>query len=641
MTFRPDIEGLRALAIVLVVMCHAHVPGLAGGFVGVDVFFVISGYLITGLLIDEVRRTGRIDLWRFYARRIRRLMPALLLMVLVVVAFATWLLPKPRLATQLDDAAWTVVWLANFDQALSRMDYFGTAREQSLFLHAWSLGVEEQFYLVWPLAMLLLVRRFPDAFRARVIALSVFVAAGFALALLESARDPLAAYFLPHVRAWQFGVGALAFVVTSRAVVPGPAATALGLAGLATVVGSALTIDYDTAYPGWAALGPTLGTAALLAAGASGAAGPVTRILASRPAVFLGAVSYAWYLWHWPLISLAVLWWPHSLGRVGAAAVALLLAMLSFRLVEAPLRVQPLPDPRRAMLAGGALSLLLFALLYHGSASLGTQSRTLPASTEPGLLAFADLYAAGCDDWYHSDQLVPCRFDAPSALADRTVVIIGDSIGMQWFPALDRSFRGNGWNVVALTKSACAIVDEPFHYERIRRRYVECESWRQRAIDYVRETRPDLVVIGSSGSYRFDLDQWEAGSVRVLEQLRRGAPRVVVIAPTPTIRFDPATCLHRAGPECAVAFEDARWRVAEQGLQRAVARVEGTELLDLNAIACPDGTCSVLVDGLLAFRDEQHLAAEYVDRRHTDIDAVLRTVVDLQARDRAEKAGRE
>ncbi|GAA1140334.1 acyltransferase family protein [Ornithinicoccus hortensis] len=344
-SFRPDIEGLRAVAVLMVLAFHAGVPLVPGGFAGVDVFFVISGFLITGLLVREVERSGRVSLTSFYARRAKRLLPAASL-VLVVTGVLTWLfVPRIRWAEIGGDLVGSAVYLINWRLADRSVDYLAEDSVASPVQHYWSLAVEEQFYIVWPLLMVLgawLVRR--HGLRTRPLLgllLAVVVLASLTWSVVQTALSPQTAYFVTTTRLWELGIGSLVALTaaTWQRLTP-TAATALAWAGVLALLGSAVLLGTDTAWPGYAALLPTLGTSAVIAGGFNARAGGPVRFLGSAPMRGTGALSYSLYLWHWPLLVVAAAAWGELALWQGIAIslFAFLPARLTYVLVEDPVR---------------------------------------------------------------------------------------------------------------------------------------------------------------------------------------------------------------------------------------------------------------------------------------------------------------
>jgi peptidoglycan/LPS O-acetylase OafA/YrhL len=350
--FRGDVEGLRAIAILLVVLYHAKTRGIRGGYVGVDVFFVISGYLITRLLVRDGERHGRPSLARFWARRIRRILPAAsVVVVATVVASYTWL-GFIRGGAIAQDAEWTSVFLANFHLAHLGTDYLGAQQLTSPLQHYWSLAVEEQFYFAWPgiVALVMAAGAAATARRRLLVVLVPLTLASFVLSILYTSGDPIPAYFSPFARAWELAVGALVAVLEPqlrRRMAGQPIwALAIGVLGLTAIIGSALAYTANTPFPGVAAALPVLGAAAVLIAGtASAGAVATSRLLAIAPLQAIGRLSFGWYLWHWPVLIIAT---EHSDGplsygtRLLLMLGALALAALSLFLIENPIRFSSL-----------------------------------------------------------------------------------------------------------------------------------------------------------------------------------------------------------------------------------------------------------------------------------------------------------
>nr|WP_255251691.1 acyltransferase [Mycolicibacterium vaccae] len=361
--FRPDIEGMRAIAVVLVILFHGYHQPFTGGFIGVDIFFVISGFLITSLLLRENDRGGRISIAGFYARRVRRILPASTVVVLVtLVATYHWLGFINGNAVA-EDAKWTAIFSANVHFALLGTDYFGAQMPPSPLQHMWSLGVEEQFYFVWPAVFLVLVFIARGAQHRRVLAgvLSVIIVASLSWSVLQTAINQTWAYFSPLTRAWELALGALVAVLAPSIArlkhlwVP----TVLAVGGLCAIAVAAFVLTPDTRYPGSAVILPVTGSAALIAAGCIARPTWVGRALSVRPMQWIGARSYSLYLWHWPLLIIPARYLNKDLSLLqatGLVALAVLASALTFRLVEDPIRRSKFLSARTGLsLAMGAL----------------------------------------------------------------------------------------------------------------------------------------------------------------------------------------------------------------------------------------------------------------------------------------------
>ena len=371
--FRPDIEGLRAAAVLAVVLFHADVPGLGGGFVGVDVFFVISGFLITGLLSREVSTTGSVRLRRFYGARARRLLPAAATVGVITMIGAAVLLPPLQARTVLGDGIASALYVGNMWFVGQNADYFFSEKTPSPFLHYWSLGVEEQFYLVWPAIIIgtaWLIRRIrqrdkADASSSRrpyLVVLALAAAGSFALSLVITHWAPFVAFFSLPTRAWQLAVGGLVALTADHwRRLPRRAAGIIGWAGLALILWACTRLSATTVYPGVAALLPVLGAALVIGVGCAAPPRGCGRVLAASPMRAIGRVSYSWYLWHWPVLVLAPVLLGHPLGLAARLTATLLsggLAVLTLRFIENPLRFAPRlrTSPLRSLALGGATS---------------------------------------------------------------------------------------------------------------------------------------------------------------------------------------------------------------------------------------------------------------------------------------------
>lgn len=418
--YRPDIDGLRALAVMLVVLNHAGVGLVSGGFVGVDVFCVISGFLITALIAVQ-RERGEFSLRTFYVRRAERLLPALYAMMLAVLAVSWWLLIPSDYSGLAESVLSAVALGANVYFWQTSGGYFSPDAASLPLLHVWSLSLEEQFYLVWPAALLLLTKLKSGSLRLGLI-LAV-AAASFGLAQYDVARGSTAAYFLLPQRAGEFLVGAILFLLSRRRGQGGRRpglANAAGLGGLALVLGAAVWLDARSPFPGLAALAPCLGAALLIGAGGLGS-NAVTKALSAAPVVFVGRISYSVYLWHWPLVSFLryarVEFTPAVIG--GVVAGSLLLGWVSWSLFERGFRLRLARRERPALAGGGVLAALLLAAPVAIHAKDGAPGRFPYA-----LLTQEELLAERARYWR---DLPAAKARFSEAEATRRTLIVGNS----------------------------------------------------------------------------------------------------------------------------------------------------------------------------------------------------------------------
>jgi peptidoglycan/LPS O-acetylase OafA/YrhL len=648
-SFRPDIQGLRAVAVLGVVLFHAGLPFLPGGYVGVDVFFVVSGFLITGHLMRELTTTGRIGLARFYARRARRILPASVVVLVVTVLAALAFVPPLQLRELLRDAVATSLYVPNLVFAVDGVDYLAESAP-SVFRHFWSLAVEEQFYLVWP-ALLLLAwrasRRSSAAARMRVVGglIAVVVLVSFvAGVVLTPVAQPIAFFLLP-TRAWELGVGALIAVAPAFAsaggrgtVLPGAARIALGWLGLATILTAMLLLDESTPFPGTAAALPVLGTALVLAAG-SEARGGVGSVLGVRPLQFLGMVSYSLYLVHWPALVLPAAaagasHVPQLWITLPVVAACVPVAWLLYRFVEDPLRRWPVlaaARPRRTLLAAGSASLavvLLASVAFAGSAAAPLATRTaavdaplvrspvgtpfVPSNLSPSLReaedAIPSLSARGCHRGYGSTDGSPCRFGPDGA---PVIALVGDSHAAQWFPGLERWAYDAGYALETYTKSACPAVDVTAL--RDGSPYVACTDWRAEVIGQLQADPPALVLLASYGGASIadpgDFGSaWTAGLRRTIDALSGGGA-VAVITDSPNLGETPAVCLSAhldSADACGRPPTEALAAPARAAEQAAVTGSTAT-MIDLTHYLCSEDACPPIIGSTLVYRDAHHL----------------------------------
>jgi len=649
LTFRPDIEGLRAVAVLLVVVFHAGLPLVNGGFVGVDVFFVISGFLITGLLVKEVTRGGTISIRQFYARRVRRLLP-LSTVVLLVTALAAKVAyaPVDRGAIGSDIRA-AAMWMANWNFASSSVDYMSNA-DKSPVLHYWSLSVEEQFYVVWPLLIILLVstRFLPQASSAQRmvrmrVGLTVLAVLSFAVSALTSASSGPWAYFGLHTRAWELSLGGLvALTANVWRQIPEPVARFMGVLGGLAIVHSALVFTRDTVFPGSAALVPVIGACLVIAAGMRTRHG-VAGVLSLWPMTAIGRVSYGWYLWHWPCLILAGVWFPSSaenaeLGidsapnafvRISAVLVSFFLAVATYRLVEQPFR-------KSRVLNGSANASIIAGLVMVATVVASTflilpNGENAHVALSPGKARADTDKNPNCYVTFESTTVDPqCVFGDPNG--DKTIALIGDSHAAHWYGAMDAYAKAKHWRLLYWTKPACAIADVNLHTAVFKRLYSECSTWRKNVFaTLAKEPRIDAVIIGRSYSYlsgvrdangkvvsRVDERRlWGQGSATSFATLRKMTDSIIVIREIPRPFDDVPTCISK-NPEhidlCAYPRDVAHIHLDSElfAAEQPVADSMHVHFVDATNIVCQSDPCSVVSKkGTIIFYDRHHLTGTF------------------------------
>jgi peptidoglycan/LPS O-acetylase OafA/YrhL len=670
-TFRRDIEGLRAVAIVAVVLYHAGV--VTGGYVGVDVFFVVSGFLITGLLWQEIRDHGRISFAGFYARRARRLLPASALVLVATLIASALILSPLRMLEVTKDAKAAALYVSNYRFAAQRTDYLAASTPPSPLQHYWSLAVEEQFYAVWPLLMLGVAtflrrtRRFSAA--TAIAALAAVAVASFALSVYWThASQPWAFFSLP-TRAWELALGGLvAIALPALSRFPRQTATALGWAGLAAIGWSVVAFTNSTVFPGVAALVPAGGAAALIAAGALDSRRGPAAALARRPFQVIGKLSYSWYLWHWPMLVLAAAEVGHPLAvwqGVILSVLSLLLAAASFVLVEYPIHFSPFLSKRfrlsialgglltaaaliAAVVAAAALPSLsgggparnasnLAAAAARDQASKNpwtarvsaiegplsaaiasaVRTRDVPSNLDPSLLGAAGdkapPFVDGCDDSYTDTTVRRCQFGDTESKT--TIVLFGDSHAAQWFPALDAIANQRGWRLVTLTKATCPPVEISIYSPILGRQFHECDQWRAAALARIRAEKPLLVVTGAARhygpEYRFQVygEQWISGLAQMVRELRAITRHVFVLGPTPKPNQDIPSCLSQHLTDVGACVQSRSGSLDNSGslAERRAVTGAGGSYLGVAPWLCTRSQCPVVVDDLLAYRDDNHL----------------------------------
>lgn len=621
--YRPDIDGLRAVAVLSVVLYHFGIGGLQGGFVGVDVFFVISGYLITGIIHSELKR-GEFTLARFYERRARRIFPALFVVLLATMVAGLWILLPSDLARLGQSSVATILFVSNL-QYFRESGYFDSSSEFNPLLHTWSLGVEEQFYLGLPLLLMVVWKFWPRGL-GRVLAACAILS--FVACVAVQPIVAKAAFFLSPFRAWELLLGSMLGIGAIPRIEGKTLRNGVAVVALAALLGAVAFMQSGIDFPGWKAAVPVIATAALLHVGASGGSF-VGRLLSWKPLVFVGLVSYSLYLWHWPLLVLAK--YRNAMEplppafSLGLCATAFLLAVGSYYWVEQPFRKSRRDGVRatsgRVFAVSGAMAAVLV------SAGIGLKvSDGLPMRV-PEQVAALDRARMPLIPFVECDEVVPdargqCQIG--DSTGERPLALIwGDSHAMAWAPGMDELLKKHGWSGRLAVNSTCAPligVSNP--------KDPNCSQYNDKIIEWVREHRPNRIYLiaawfawsNTKDSYDLtDVVSGEKGNERIfgpafgrtVERLQPYTEKIVVVATTPgavdalPYKLAMEKWRNLAAPK-AISLNTYRARshnfwLAARPYSAAVV------LVDPESWFCDNAGCQYIQDGKLLYRDGHHL----------------------------------
>lgn len=627
---RADIQGLRALAVLLVVAFHANVP-LHGGFIGVDVFFVISGFVITRLLRRDLESAGTLNLVGFYTRRIRRLLPALTLLLVVTAASSVFFL-SPFGAVRATAATGTgaALFAANLQLFFSPTGYFDPDTSANALTHTWSLSVEEQFYAVFPV-FLLLIWRFGSSLKgrwtSRRIALWALVAGGSisfiaACGMSYGHGDRLAhalgggvtraAFYLPITRAWEFACGGVVALVAWQTARTWSSTLASSI-GILTIVAGAVCIDVDTPFPGWVALFPTIGTALLLFGGARG---PIAKFFSTPFLVWIGDRSYGWYLWHWPLVVFARairpdLWWLPIITAIASLGPA----SLSYRYLEEPLRRNDsLRGWKTIGLLAGCIMLAVGSWYAAGVRSAAAVRQPSATSIATALAPHADL-VRGCTD--ATPFTLACMW--PVSPSRGSVVLVGDSNAGHFTEPVASAANAAGYSFHVTTRPACPFADVVLPVRG--RDSNACHRYVESTLAALEVMRPSLVIIArASTTYvrgASSLAAWESGTRSMVARLSKANIPVLLVHAVPVVDdYNLATCpaiaissggtaCERTAPRASIEAQQQAVRGAEQ---RALVGIPEATTVDFTDDLCSAELCTTRRDGVWIYRDSGHLS---------------------------------
>jgi peptidoglycan/LPS O-acetylase OafA/YrhL len=646
--YRPDIDGIRGTAAIMVMGYHAHVPGFEGAYIGLDLFFVVSGFVIAGLLMGEFERSGRIRWSAFYARRARRLIPAKATMLLGVLILSYFVMaPTGAQQDTARSAAAAATFVSNFFfWQVAEVDYFASDPSNSVLLHTWSLSVEEQFYLALPL-LVLLAYGLARLLRIHIGRTLLFVTLGLGIASLWGAMtlaepSPEAAYYLPLTRAFEFLIGVLLAMVVAKVTVPTLARALMGLVGGALCAWVLIDPMPTEGYPSYWALIPCAGAALMIWAG-TGSKTAITRFLAFPLFVWLGLVSYGWYLWHWPLLVMGEslnLSTPPLWARVMLVMVALGIAILSYHFIEGIFYKRSGHRNARKLYGGprvvltGVTTMSIVATLAGGAYLVAKDELESPKwQAVAKQLDDVPEMPAEClqdDEIIPSEpvacDLVPFEEDRP------TILLWGDSHAWMFIPALEKAVKGRDVNLVAVVMGACPPFYAPASADEA------CKGSNRMALNELQELRrlhqPLRVVLGATWEFyleggvdlldRVNSQANRAHISRMARYFQATAPKLFdrlaeleiptdVIGQTASVLRNAPLC--EAVPRlvaCDVPRENALQNEQDtrEWLETEMADLpEGARLIDATEQLCSEKTCYAERNGVVNFFDDNHLSA--------------------------------
>lgn len=662
---RGDIQALRAFAVGVVLLNHFWPERLTGGFIGVDIFFVISGYLITAHLHREITLTGHIQLVSFWARRAKRLLPVAMIVLFFSILVAALWLPITERQSSFDQIGAAGAYWLNWLLAASSVDYFAQGAALSPVTHYWSLSVEEQFYILWPILLLLGAIATKRVFgRSRnsilIMTIAIVSAASFAWAAYSASTAPAAAYFETTGRAWEFAIGGLiAFIPAISTKLRAAAIPALWLAWGALFL-AAYTYDPSSGVPGPKALLPVLATAAIIIAGDINHPWAPRALTSFAPVQAMGNLSYSLYLWHWPLIVAA----PFVLNREITArdkfiiiALTFALALLSKRFVEDPIRnsrATILRRPQPVLLLSAASLAALLAISVPMSINIGIQARASAQALYEQAVDPSDCFGAqaalsgtecenshvlrdpyavlgtwgvqnevlangnSCQQVRGNPEVISCSFGKPEGEQRLNVALVGDSHAGMWVTALDAIAQERGIRVTTYLDAACPVTSDSSvvgAYDSIPYHQAACLEWRENVIASIAESENIDVVITSSRDRSYNtvdgVPDSGDGYVTAWNSWLGSGKQVIVLNDVPNLPFAVPECLASAkiSGDCT-APADAYDRLGPLGVAAEKISDPLFSFVDYVPVFC-DSRCYSVIGGIPAYLDGEHLSAAF------------------------------
>jgi peptidoglycan/LPS O-acetylase OafA/YrhL len=606
-------------------------------------------------LVAEFEKAGQISLPQFYARRVRRLLPASALTLVVTLSIGALILAPQELTLAGRAARATALYLSNVFFAINSADYFAPDVKSNPLIHTWSLAVEEQFYVFWPFLILLSLQLLKSR-KALLVVLSAVTIVSLGASVWFTAKAPGFSFYQLPTRAWEFGVGGLAVLHPRHTnLMPSGCWVGLGYLGILSILGSGYAISGETNFPGLIAAVPVIGTAAALLAGAELPNRGISTVLNSAPLQAVGTLSYSWYLWHWPLLVFSMALFPDLsvYGKTTVAAAALGVAAVSHRCVENPIRFHPYLSRRPALCLYFAGAVTLVSL---GAATLSMRFANQLANTPEMKMISAAADDTGsmprqrCVSPAESGTVKTCVFGQNSSTTN--IVLFGDSHAIQWFNPLSRLAELHAWKLTTVVKSACPATDI-----RLPGRNAEftrtCASWRAQAIREIISLHPAVVFIANATGFlgqkdhrpdrlASSLDDLRIGTRRTLESLTVADLKVIIVRDNPFFPFDIPGCLARStrhswypGGSCELKKSQVLNSAVFSAEQSGASGLQNVYFLDLTDELCRGEVCSTVQKGEVMYRDNNHLTGSFADRLMPLLEAKLLLVLSGSGSDAA------
>lgn len=648
---KKEIQGLRALAVLTVLIYHIFPDSLTGGFVGVDVFFVISGYLITGILYREVSSTGRLSIGKFYKRRANRLIPVATL-VLVSIAIMTPLLPVISWEKSAIDVLASAFYVQNWWLASQAIDYLASEDAPRALQHFWSLSVEEQYYLVWPLSILALSKARLLTKNNCKLVFGIFIIgigiSSFIYSIFLTNSNPSLAYFSTLTRAWELALGGSLAVFSSWNKWSNEVKRLSGFFGFLLIIYSAYFYSNSTVFPGSSALAPTLGAALIIISGYSQSRMSIYSLLKNKPVQYIGDVSYSLYLWHWPVIILYQSISGRGVGYLDGLIifiVSLSLAAHSKVLFEDKFREYNNRNNKESIklfITCMCISIFSFIGVSYLSKNSFESSNSDSKIVESTLTAsdiisakqdIPVVYERGCHVNQKSETPLSCVLGNENA--KESIVLFGDSHAAQWVPLLSEFALEKDYSLLTYTKSACAFSDIKVAKGKQKSFYESCSAWRENAISEIISKKPSFVFLSQSRTYKVydrksdsdtDYELVAKGVKRVWERFESAGIKVIAIADTPRVGEDIPRCLSEQlthnSKSCDVSSPKLLAR--PDPILIAYENMQSKMLINMNDGICNAEICPAVIDGKIVWRDSHHLTASFAKSLLTNFESKIK-----------------